>query len=119
MSTPTTKAPLEGEITLDSLNPPHGRITGSIDLPAPVLSNLGEVREATGGYTLQPQEFAVVTYARPNPKGEYGDPEFLTIHLGPNDTILSSIVTTYGGPPGPPIDKLTWTKKSGYIIKLK
>lgn len=112
--TTTTKAPLEGDIVLDSLKPPHGKITGFVDLPAPgtVLTSLGEVRAATGGYPLTAQEFAVVTYQRVSLR--YApDVEYQTIHLGPGDVVAETFNDNA------PIQAFTWTKKSGYIIKLK
>ncbi len=107
MTTPTTKAPLEGEITLDSLNPPHGKITGSIDLPATTpgpdlgtilagLIGLIEISPAASGQVVRPNEIAVVTYNTTPPA---------TAHFGPGQTI--------------PVGHPTYVFASGFKIRIK
>lgn len=124
MTTPATKAPLEGEITVDSLNPPHGKITGSITLPPLIasLAGLVEIREVIAGVELKAQQFAVLTYERQyvgnalDPHHEDFVPvanrvyQFLTIHLGPRNTPQKQ----YQNDPSS-----NWELYGGYLIHLK
>ncbi len=110
--TTTTKAPLEGDIVLDSLKPPHGKITGFVDLPpgAGSLAGMVEILPLQAGYTLKNNEFAVVTYVfsvQP-----YVRLDFQTAHFGPGQTIQEK----YPIQSGP---ATTNSLHGGYLVRLK
>lgn len=86
-------APLNGEITLDSLNPPHGKITGTVDLPAAAIAGGVKFEGVPVDRKVPPNSMAIATYHR-------GGTQVITIHFGPEDLIQN----TYRVPSTPVVE---------------